>query len=97
MLRMAATATSVSAGLLDAPTCYTVLLCALCSLSVDIFVLHTARLCHFETAAEWSAMLAVASSYVTLVYLTHTFSNSIETFLFAALVYLVVKKHNSAG
>ena len=53
-------------------------------------------MCHFEATAEWSAMLAVASSYVAFIYLTHTFSNSIETFLFAALVYLVVKELHTA-
>ena len=58
--------------------------------------LRGARLCHFEATAEWSAMLAVASSYVAFIYLTHTFSNSIETFLFAALVYLVVKELHAA-
>jgi phosphatidylinositol glycan class Z len=40
-------------------------------------------------------LVLFASSYVTLVYLTHTFSNSIETFLFTILVYLVLLDQNS--
>lgn len=58
------------------------------SLTIDLCLLKISCLCEFD---ESSVLLLFSSSYVTIVYLTRTFSNSIETILFSILVYLVIK------
>jgi phosphatidylinositol glycan class Z len=42
-----------------------------------------------------SVLVLFGSSYITLVYLTHTFSNSIETCLFTMLIYSVLLEQTS--
>ena len=59
-----------------------------CSLVVDMSMYLICDLCELDKA---SVLITVASSYVTLVYLTRTFSNSIETVLFALLIFFVLK------
>ena len=66
----------------------------LASFLVDFCLL---RVCQMLKLDAKSALAVLASSYVSLVYLTHTFSNSIEAILFAVLVYLVVKSIKSCA
>jgi phosphatidylinositol glycan class Z len=61
---------------------------SVCSLLIDFCILRVAELCDLD---ETSVLITFASSYVALIYLTRTFSNTIETILFALLVYLVIK------
>ena len=58
------------------------------SFIIDLCLLKISCLCEFD---ESSVLLLFSSSYVTVVYLTRTFSNSIETILFSILIYLVIK------
>jgi GPI mannosyltransferase 4 len=58
------------------------------SLLVDIAVLKVSEMCELDAS---SVLLALASSYISMIYMTRTMSNSIETILFALLLYLVVK------
>lgn len=64
----------------------------LCSVVIDFSMLKIAEYCGLD---ESSVLLTFASSYVTLVYLTRTFSNSIETILFSLLIFCVVKSIKS--
>jgi phosphatidylinositol glycan class Z len=64
----------------------------ICSVVVDIALFNLADLCDLDNS---SVLITFASSYIALVYLTRTFSNSIETILFATLVYLVIKSIKS--
>lgn len=67
---------------------YQRLFMTLFSLAIDICLFKLAKLCDLDQS---SVIMAFASSYLTIVYLTRTFSNSIETILFATLTYLVIK------
>jgi phosphatidylinositol glycan class Z len=63
------------------------------SLLGDYYVYKTAKLLNLNAN---NCLILYSSSYVTLVYLTHTFSNSLETILFAALLYYTVKSAKSS-
>ncbi|XP_037693688.1 GPI mannosyltransferase 4 isoform X1 [Choloepus didactylus] len=56
------------------------------SFALDAAVYHLAPLWGAE---RWNALVLLASSYVTLVFYTRTFSNAIEGLLFAGLLVLV--------
>ena len=71
---------------------YPRLFMTLCSLIIDIVLFNLANLCDLDTS---SVLLTFASSYIAIVYLTRTFSNSIETLLFALLIYLIIKSIKS--
>jgi phosphatidylinositol glycan class Z len=58
------------------------------SLIIDISIYLICDLCELDKA---SVLITFASSYITLVYLTRTFSNSIETVLFSLLILLILK------
>jgi phosphatidylinositol glycan class Z len=60
----------------------------LCSLAVDVALLWLARMCDLDPG---SVLITFASSHVAVVYLTRTFSNSVETLLVALLLYLVIR------
>lgn len=64
----------------------------ICSCITDFSILKIAEYCGLD---ETSVLITFASSYVTLVYLTRTFSNSIETILFSLLLLFVVKSIKS--
>jgi len=65
---------------------------ALVSIGVDIFLFKIATLCRFDRV---SVITVFASSFVPIVFLPRTFSNSIETLLFTILNYLVIKSIKS--
>lgn len=58
------------------------------SFIIDFCLLKISSLCEFDQS---SVLLMFSSSYVTIVYLTRTFSNSIETILFSILIFLIIK------
>jgi GPI mannosyltransferase 4 len=60
----------------------------LASLIVDMATLKVSEMCELDSS---SILIALASSYISMVYLTRTLSNSIETILFALLLYAVIK------
>ena len=62
------------------------------SLISDFTILKTAEMCNLD---QYSVILTFASSYLTIIFLTRTFSNSIETILLSVLIYLVVKSIKS--
>ena len=64
------------------------------SILVDMLVYHIACMLHLDTDA---VMWVYTTSYITMVYHTRTLSNSLEAFLFVALVFCVVHstKHRS--
>ena len=57
------------------------------SLLGDYFIYKIARLLKLN---ENNCLILYSSSYITLIYLTHTFSNSIEAILFTILLYYTV-------
>lgn len=61
---------------------------ALISIVIDICLLKTGLLFDLDQS---SILKTFASSYLAIVYLTRTFSNSIETLLFAIFNYFVIK------
>ncbi|XP_060574172.1 GPI mannosyltransferase 4-like isoform X2 [Ruditapes philippinarum] len=63
------------------------LLMAVLSLWIDICVY---KICKVIGLQGHSANVLLASSYVTLTYQTHTFSNSFETLLFVTLILLIL-------
>ena len=50
----------------------------------DYYIYKISKLLNLNTN---KCLILYSSSYITLIYLTHTFSNSIETILFSALLY----------
>ena len=60
----------------------------LCSLVIDFTLIKTSELLGLDGT---SVLLTFATSYVSTVYLTRTFSNTIETMLFSVLIFLVMK------
>lgn len=62
------------------------------SLIIDLFLFQTAKICDLDKS---SILITFASSYITNVYLTRTFSNSIEIILFSILIFLVLKSIKS--
>lgn len=68
---------------------YPRLFMTICSLLVDLCVFKLANKLFADRTS--SSLIMLASSHLSLVFLTRTFSNSIETFLFAVLNYLVVR------
>lgn len=64
----------------------------LCSFLIDFTLL---KIADYWSLDQTSVLITFATSYITLVYLTRTFSNSIETILFTLLIYLVVKSIKS--
>ncbi|CAF0717835.1 unnamed protein product [Brachionus calyciflorus] len=62
------------------------------SLIIDFCLLKISLLCDFD---HNSVLLMFASSYITNVYLTRTFSNTIETILFSILIFLIIKSIKS--
>jgi hypothetical protein len=71
---------------------YPRLFMTLLSLIVDICLLFISELCNLD---ESSVLITFSTSYIAFVYLTRTFSNSIETFLFSILMYLILKSIKS--
>lgn len=67
---------------------YPRLFMAFSSLIVDLCLVKLANLCNVNASR---VILVFASSYITIVFLTRTFSNTIETLLFAVFLYFVVK------
>ena len=67
---------------------YPRLFMAFASLIVDLCLVKLANLCNVNASR---VILVFASSYITIVFLTRTFSNTIETLLFAVFLYFVVK------
>lgn len=72
---------------------YPRLLMTLVSFLVDICLYKLANLLGLN---QTSLALTFASSYISIVFLTRTFSNSIETLLFTLLIYFVVRSIKSA-
>ncbi|KAJ8308359.1 hypothetical protein KUTeg_013233 [Tegillarca granosa] len=68
------------------------ILTALFSLVTD-YVLF--KLCKYFYIDAGKALLLLSSSYVTLIFLTRTFTNSYETLLFSVLIYLVYTEHEN--
>jgi len=66
----------------------------LLSLITDYAAMRLARLVATDGL---SAALVVATSYVSLVYYTRTFSNTLESFLYAALLYVVTRQSRRLG
>ena len=60
----------------------------LLSLLGDFYVYKISKLLNINAN---KCLVLFSSSYVTLIYLTHTFSNSIETVLFAAFLFYTIK------
>lgn len=71
---------------------YPRLFMTLFSLLVDLCLLKLADLLGVNKS---SSLLTLASSYLSFVFLTRTFSNSIETLLFAILNYFIVRSLKS--
>ncbi len=64
----------------------------LCSLIIDFTILKSAELFGLDGL---SVLITFATSYTATVYLTRTFSNTIETLLFSVLIFLVIKSIKS--
>lgn len=62
------------------------------SIVVDIVLFNLAELCELDKP---SVLVTFASSYIAMIYLTRTFSNSVETILFSVLLYLIIKSIKS--
>ena len=73
--------------------CSTRLIMTVLSLWIDICVY---RVLKFIKGDYSKGVLLVASSYVTLTYQCHTFTNSFETLLFSSLIYVIFTSSNSA-
>ena len=71
---------------------YPRLFMTVCSLVIDFSLLKSSELLGLDGT---SVLLTFATSYVAFTYLTRTFSNTIETILFSALIYLVLKSIKS--
>lgn len=71
---------------------YPRLFMTVCSLIIDFSLLKSSELLGLDGP---SVLLTFATSYVAFTYLTRTFSNTIETILFSALIYLVLKSIKS--
>ncbi|XP_043926653.1 GPI mannosyltransferase 4 [Protopterus annectens] len=86
---------------IDAISGYTLLifprLCmTLLSFMLDYAVYHSAP---FWRAHQWTSMLLLSGSYVTLVFYTRTLANAVEGILFAMLLFLVatdLRNHRAA-
>ncbi|XP_042734266.1 GPI mannosyltransferase 4 [Lagopus leucura] len=77
---------------------YTLLVSPRLLLTVFSFVLDYSvhRLAPAWGADPWEALLLLAGSYVTLVFYTRTFTNTLEGFLFALLLVLVSSKKSDS-
>lgn len=64
----------------------------ICSLVIDFTILKSSELFGLDGA---SVLITFATSYISMVYLTRTFSNTIETMLFSILIYLIIKSITS--
>ena len=64
----------------------------ICSLLIDFSILKSSELFGLDGS---SVIITFATSYLAMVYLTRTFSNTIETMLFSILIYLVIKSIKS--
>ena len=64
----------------------------ICSLIIDFTILKSSELFGLDGK---SVLITFATSYVSMVYLTRTFSNTIETMLFSILIYLIIKSITS--
>lgn len=64
----------------------------ICSLIIDFTVIKSSELFGLDGT---SVLLTFATSYISVVYLTRTFSNTIETMLFSVLIFLVIKSIKS--
>jgi GPI mannosyltransferase 4 len=62
------------------------------SLIIDISIYLICDLCDLDKS---SILITFASSYITLVYFTRTFSNSIEAIMFTLLIYFILKSIKS--
>ncbi len=71
---------------------YPRLFMTLCSLIIDFTILKSSELFGLDGP---SVLITFATSYVSTVYLTRTFSNTIETLLFSILIFLVIKSIKS--
>ena len=67
------------------------LMITLLSLVTDCTVLQLAKWLHGNRDAV-SAAVVMATSYISLVYYTRTFSNTLESFLYAALLYALTRR-----
>uniref|UniRef100_G1N4J1 Mannosyltransferase n=1 Tax=Meleagris gallopavo TaxID=9103 RepID=G1N4J1_MELGA len=78
---------------------YTLLVSPRLLLTVFSFVLDYSvhRLAPAWGADPWEALLLLAGSYVTLVFYTRTFTNTLEGFLFALLLVLVSANKSDSG
>lgn len=63
------------------------LLFAILSFSIDCLVLHSCRVAKITKIKE--VLVVFATSYLVFVHLTHTLTNSIETLLFALLLFVL--------
>lgn len=64
----------------------------LCSVIVDFTILKSSE----EFGLDgFSVLVTFATSYLSMVFMTRTFSNTIETMLFSVLIYLVIKSIKS--
>lgn len=65
------------------------LLFTLLSFSLDCLIIHTCSIAKITKVKE--VLVIFATSYLTLVHLGHTLTNSIETLLFALLIFVIFK------
>lgn len=72
--------------LLVVPRLVITILSFICDWSLHVILKHLGR----SERQNFYAKLSLASSYVFMTYMTHTFSNSIETILFSLLLVLVI-------
>ncbi|XP_013401272.1 GPI mannosyltransferase 4 [Lingula anatina] len=54
---------------------------------MDFFIVRMSKMTGSD---RWSNLLLFGSSYVAIVYMSHTFSNTVEVLLFTALLYFVM-------
>ena len=67
------------------------LLMAVMSLWIDFCVY---KICKITKVDHSNGVLLIASSYVTLTYQCHTFTNSFESLLFSSVVYVILSSSN---
>ncbi|XP_069104454.1 GPI mannosyltransferase 4-like [Argopecten irradians] len=68
------------------------LIMVLLTLVLDLSVFY---MCRWLSLNEWMGLIFVSSSYVTLTYLTRTFTNSFETVIFALLLLVLIREWKS--
>ncbi|XP_033760383.1 GPI mannosyltransferase 4-like [Pecten maximus] len=68
------------------------LVMVLLTLVLDLSVYY---MCQCLSLNEWMGLMFVSSSYVTLTYLTRTFTNSFETVFFALLLVVLIREWKS--